>query len=74
MTRNDARMIAEELHKLMMRDNPKAERLLNITEAAAFLGLAKSTIYSRLEQIPHSKIGGRLRFTESSLYQYATRQ
>ncbi len=46
-----------------------ADRLLNVTEAAAMLGLKASTLYQWAyeRRIAHVKIGGALRFRLSAL-------
>jgi excisionase family DNA binding protein len=45
------------------------ERLLNVTEAAAMLGLKRSTLYQWAyeRRIAHVKIGGALRFRLSAI-------
>lgn len=46
-----------------------ADRLLNVTEAAAMLGLKRSTLYQWVyeRRIAHVKIGGALRFRLSAI-------
>jgi len=46
-----------------------ADRLLNVTEAAAMLGLKRSTLYQWAyeRRIAHVKIGGALRFRLSAI-------
>lgn len=46
-----------------------AERLLNVTEAAAMLGLKPATLYQWAyeRRIAHVKLGGALRFRLSAL-------
>jgi excisionase family DNA binding protein len=48
------------------------KRLLNVREAAAFLGLAADTVYrkSRLRELPSVKVGRALRFDRLALEQY----
>lgn len=70
MTRRDARMIAEELYRLMRDGKTVPERYLGAKEAAAMLGMPIGTLYHKLPEIPHTKVGRRLRFTESSLRAY----
>ena len=47
--------------------------LLNIDEAADFVGLAKSTLYKRVcrNRIPYLKIGSRILFESSALLRWA---
>lgn len=71
LTRRDARMIAEELYRLMSPQQPKSSgRMLSTREAARFLGYSLSTIYHNLERIPHVRIGRSIRFPEEELREY----
>ena len=47
-------------------------KLLNVQEAANFLNLAKSTIYSKVSkgELPHMKRGKRLYFSQEELTAY----
>ena len=49
-----------------------ARRLLNVREAAQFLGLEVDTVYkkSRLREVPCVKVGRALRFDVKALEQY----
>ena len=66
-------MIAEELFKLMQKSKTLQERYLNADEAAQMLGFPKSTLYNKIGEIPHTKVGKRLRFSETALRQYIDR-
>ena len=50
------------------------DALLNVAQAAAFLGVPRSWIYSRVESsdcdVPHFKLGRYLKFRESELLAY----
>jgi DNA binding domain, excisionase family len=70
LTRKDARMIAEELFALMQKEKAVPERYLNAKEAAELLGMPLGTLYHKVGGIPHTKVGKRLRFTESTLRKY----
>ena len=70
LTRKDARMIAEELFALMKKEEAVPERYLNAKEAAEMLGMPLGTLYHKVGGIPHTKVGKRLRFTESTLREY----
>jgi excisionase family DNA binding protein len=50
-------------------------RLLDITEAADYLNLSTSTLYSWVSQrrIPHLKLGGRVRFDKKALDRWIKR-
>lgn len=71
MTRNDARMIAEELHKLMLKDN-RDEQFMTITEASDYI--KHSVAYIRKHKdIPRCKVGGRILFTKKNLTDWMIR-
>lgn len=83
MTRTDARMIAEELFKMI---KPLVvEQLANITsevidetfdvsQAAKYLGCKQKTIYNKIKEIPHFKVGRALRFSRLALDEYIRRR
>lgn len=73
MTRNDARMIAEELFKLIQASKLLPEHYVGTKEAADMLGVPVQTLYNKVGEIPHTKIGKRLRFSESALRKYIER-
>ncbi|MEM8967729.1 MAG: helix-turn-helix domain-containing protein [Bacteroidota bacterium] len=43
---------------------------LGVEEAASYLKVSPSTIYKKIDDIPHRKVGKRLYFTEEGLNQY----
>lgn len=82
MNRNDARMLAEELYRLMHKDvkmyissavQAETEEWLNTDQAAEFLGVSVSYIKKNILDIPHSKIGRLNKFRKSSLIEYLNR-
>lgn len=83
MTRNEARMIAEELHKLIQKDiieridritSEALDKTLSVSQAAEYLGCKPQTIYNNISDIPHFKVGRFLRFSERSLAEYLRAQ
>ena len=52
-----------------MRSNSTAKRLLNVEEAAQYLGLQADTVYkkARLRELPSVKVGRALRFDKVAL-------
>jgi excisionase family DNA binding protein len=56
----------------MVSNGVIARRLLNVREAAQFLGLKVDTVYkkSRLREVPCVKVGRSLRFDVRALEQY----
>ena len=73
MTRQDARIIAEELFKLLDREKVLPDRYLSTAEAANYLNMSVGTLYHRLDEVPHTKTGGTLRFSERALRKYVER-
>lgn len=75
MTRKECKMIAEELMGLFVKHGMKPtmlapERYMNVREAAAYLSMPVSTLYKKVDEIPHVKKGRRLVFAESALREY----
>lgn len=81
MNRQECRLIAEELYKLMRKDLVKMhdtvkeqqEEWLSSTEAAQYLGVSMAYLKKNLDCIPHTKVGRLNKFKKSSLYQYINR-
>lgn len=71
MTRNDARMIAEELFKLQC--DIKTEPLIGTDEAISFTGIPKGTFNKVINEIPHMKLGKRNYFRKSELSKWMER-
>ena len=59
--------LRSEIRKLKQSDSP--DDLMDVTEAAKYLNLAKQTLYIKVSkrQIPHIKQGKKLRFLKSDL-------
>lgn len=70
MTRREARMIAEELHKLLKEDNPNDDIFYNTRDAASYINKSESYVRHNLQVIPHTKKGGRLAFSKLNLQKY----
>lgn len=64
-----------EIRRELRSNEGVGKRLLNVREAAAFLGLAADTVYrkSRLRELPSVKVGRALRFDTLALEQYIER-
>jgi excisionase family DNA binding protein len=56
----------------MLSNGDVGKRLLNVEEAARFLGLQVDTVYkkSRLRELPSVKVGRALRFDVNALERY----
>ena len=54
----------DNIEKLLLQQNILRKQVLNITEAALYLGISKSHLYKLTSsgQIPHYKPGGKLVF------------
>lgn len=61
-----------EIRRELRSNEGVGKRLLNVREAAAFLGLAEDTVYrkSRLRELPSVKVGRALRFDRVALERY----
>jgi excisionase family DNA binding protein len=61
---------------IFRRWGPDVNRLLTIPEAAALLGVKAQTLYLWVSQkrVPHRKIGRLVRFTESDLEEFVSKQ
>jgi len=71
ITRREARMIAQELHRLMMQDKALVEdEYLTTTEAAALLKLSVSYVRHNMERWPQVKRGGRRYFSKQGILDY----
>lgn len=73
MKRSEARMIAEELYRLMKEDGQIHEEWLSRKEAADYLGKSLSWMNHHGESIPRTKIGGSYRYSKSGLNAYLNR-
>ena len=71
MTRNDARMITEELFKLQCKI--KIEPLIGTDEAITFTEIPKGTFNKVINEIPHMKMGKRNYFRKSELSEWMKR-
>lgn len=67
MTRNDARLIAEELFKIQKREGLVETEVIGIDEVAEILGMSKQSVYNRIDEIPHYKFGKSLRFFKNDI-------
>jgi excisionase family DNA binding protein len=58
--------------KRLLSNGDVGKRLLNVEEAARFLGLQVDTVYkkSRLRELPSVKVGRALRFDVNALERY----
>ena len=70
--RQMAELIVAGLAERLKTDNELAERLfpskpMSIDEASLWSGIPIGTLYQKADEIPHSKVGKRLVFTERSL-------
>jgi excisionase family DNA binding protein len=64
--------MSQKNHVEMVSNVGIARRLLNVREAAQYLGLEVDTLYkrSRLREVPCVKVGRALRFDVKALEQY----
>ena len=74
-----ARYQAEYLAQALKQDDELLDliyppKFLNITQAAELTGLPIGTIYQKIGQIPHQKVGKRLLFTDRGLVRWIKRK
>lgn len=78
LTRNQAKMIAEELYKLIRKDvvsaatevmQDETEEYLCVKDAARMLGWSVSNVYKHKDDLKcYVRLNGRLRFPKSQLH------
>jgi excisionase family DNA binding protein len=73
-----ARMQAEFLVDAIKNDSELADimfppRCMNIEEASEYLRIPVSTLYNKIGEIPHEKVGKRLVFTDRGLMRWMKR-
>jgi len=82
MTRNEARLIAIELYKLMKDDVKKyvheivmeeTDEWLNIQQVAEYMGMSVGYIKDHIKDIPHTKVGRINRFRKSDIQKIMNR-
>lgn len=80
MTRNECRLIAEELYKLMRKDvkqlvqqsvSEETDEWLTTEQAARMMGVSIS--YIKQNDIPHSKVGRLNRYRKSDIQKLMNR-
>ncbi len=74
-----AKMQAEYLVSALKEDNDLLDlmfppKCMGIEEAAAFTSIPVGTIYSKIDEIPHTKVGKRLVFTDRGLMRWMNRK
>ena len=47
-----------------------ADRILNVRDAARFLGVAEITLYKNYPALPHYRVGRAIRFSENALREW----
>lgn len=79
MTRNDARMIAQELFPMvikemrkMLMDQPQEDEYMNSAEAARFIRRSVSFLKNHPE-IPSTKVGSRRLYSRNELSRFVRR-
>jgi len=72
-------MVADNLVKSMKEDDELLDlmfppKMMGIEEASEFTGIPVNTLYQKIGQIPHSKVGKRLVFTDRALTRWVKRK
>ena len=85
MTRNEARLIAEELlplmreeikrivEKVLEREEKKEDVFLNFIEASKLTSLSVRYLKDHIDEIPHRVVGKKKVFSKASLIAYMNR-
>jgi len=74
-----ARLQAQYLAEAMKQDDELLDlvfppRFMGIEEAAQFTGIPKNSLYTKVNEIPHVKMCGRLLFTDRGLTRWLKRK
>ena len=77
--RKIAKMQSEYLIKALKEDDELLDlmyppKFMGIEEASVFTGIPVNTLYQKVCEIPHSKIGKRLIFTDRALTRWLTKK
>ena len=77
--RKIAKMEAEYLVEALKKDDELADilyppRFMGLKEAAEFCCLPENTIYAKIGEIPHEKVGKRLIFSDRALTRWIKRK
>ena len=77
--RKIAKMEAEYLVEALKKDDELADilyppRFMGLKEAAEFCCLPENTIYAKIGEIPHEKVGKRLVFSDRALTRWIKRK
>lgn len=70
MTKQEAKWIAEEFYKICEEECVWPDTFMDIVEASKYICVPVSTIYSKIDEIPHKKVGKRLIFSQRELRKY----
>lgn len=82
MTRNECRMIAEELYSLIGKNmksyiseciKANSDEYLNTEEASTMIGISIKTLRKRKDEFPHVKMGKRIMFSKNGIIELMNR-
>ena len=71
--------MAKDFAEILKTDEELADilfppKMMGIDEAAEFVGIPKDTLYKKINEIPHEKVGKRLIFTDRGLTRWVKRK
>lgn len=74
-----SRETAKCLKQMLLEDDSLADalfppRFMSIQEASEFCKIPVNTLYQKISQIPHSKVGKKLVFTDRALTRWLTKK
>lgn len=73
MTRNEAALIAEEVVKRMKAEGLVSDKVIGVEEVAEILGCKVQTVYNKIDELPHCKVGKHVRFFQSEIFKMLRR-
>ena len=65
--RHLANIVAKRVVEELKKDGSFDTDVIGIDEVAKILGMSKQSVYNRIEDIPHTKFGKKLRFFKSDI-------
>lgn len=66
-------MVAEEVVKQLKAQGLVEDKVIGVPEVAQLLGCGVQTVYNRLDDLPHAKVGKHIRFFLSDIYKILRR-
>lgn len=68
-----ARMVAEEVVRLLVHNGLVGNETLDVAGVASLLGKSRKWVYNHIEDIPHATVGKTYRFRRSDISEFLMR-